>query len=352
VNAPTTKKVKLSLKGYTKKTAAKDADKGSEDDHKSGSDKQQQQEALEPTASTPTQETFTGPPGKHIDCAAGPEDDLFDWEDWEAEQELTQENPTEQELTQETPTELEIALTPGRDLNSTHKELLSLQFTHSDLLDNFAAGSLENELLEKELANLKSRHARLIKENAERKKTEHSNSLNYVSLQKALQDLKTVEVTKKKLAGTIKSEADRADKAEEALKRSQEALKRTQKVLQQTKEELKHDKDARSRAIVKPLKDLTESRNALQQLYDNQTACVESIIKKLQYYGRKERETDYFEDVSPVDNKNTVFKPYTFFPWILRSIVTANYGQFEHRSRKGYWDERGLEAAVAAEQAY
>jgi hypothetical protein len=68
VNAPPTKKVKLSLKGYnTNKTAAKDADKGSEDDHKSGSDKQQQQEALEPTAitPTPTQETFTGPPGKH-----------------------------------------------------------------------------------------------------------------------------------------------------------------------------------------------------------------------------------------------------------------------------------------------
>lgn len=70
VNAPPTKKVKLSLKGYnTNKTAAKDADKGSEDDHKSGSDKQQQQqqEALKPTAPTPTptQETFTGPPGKH-----------------------------------------------------------------------------------------------------------------------------------------------------------------------------------------------------------------------------------------------------------------------------------------------
>jgi hypothetical protein len=66
VNAPPTKKVKLFLKGFnTKRTAAKDADKGSEDDHKSGSDKQQQQEALEPTALTLTQETLTGSPGKH-----------------------------------------------------------------------------------------------------------------------------------------------------------------------------------------------------------------------------------------------------------------------------------------------
>jgi hypothetical protein len=195
VNAPPTKKVKLSLKGYnTNKTAAKDADKGSEDDHKSGSDKQQQQEALEPTAPTPTptptQETFTGPPGKHTYCEyTEPEENLFDWEDWWAE--------PEQELTQENPTEAEIAITPGRDLKSTHKELLTLQFQHNELLDNYAAGSLENEQLTKELANLKSLNARLIKENAARKKTEHNKFLISVSLQKALKDLKAVEATKK-----------------------------------------------------------------------------------------------------------------------------------------------------------